>query len=369
MGKIRVLVVDDSVVIRRLIVRALADNPKIEVVATAPDGRIALSKIPIYNPDLLTLDIEMPVMNGLETLAMVRKTYPSLPVIMFSALTAEEAQKTLDCLELGAQDYVTKNDMGSGDGALDFLRRTLIPRIELFCRGSKEMTLPDGSQAPARAVTARATSSSSKRIDILVIAASTGGPNALLRILPQFPIEFPVPILIVQHMPPVFTEHFARNLADKSSLPVEEGKMGLLIEPGRAWVAPGNYHLTVRMEGTMPRLHINQAPPENSCRPSADVLFRSAAEVYGPHTLGVVLTGMGQDGLRGCEDIAEAGGQIIVQDEATSVVWGMPGFVAQSGLADAIVPIDQIPLEIAKRVARWRTALPPIAVQPMSRTV
>ena len=369
MGKIRVLVVDDSVVIRRLIVRALADNPKIEVVATAPNGRIALSKIPIYNPDLLTLDIEMPVMNGLETLAMVRKTYPSLPVIMFSALTPEEAQKTLDCLELGAQDYVTKNDMGSGDGALEFLQRNLIPKIELFCRGSKGGALTDDTRPAAPAVPVRRPAVSAQRVDILVIAASTGGPNALLQILPHLPVDFPVPILIVQHMPPVFTEHFARNLAEKSKMPVEEGRMGRRLEAGRAWVAPGNYHMAVRMEGTVPCLHVSQTPPENSCRPSADVLFRSAAELYGPHTLGVVLTGMGQDGLRGCEEIAEAGGQIIVQDEATSVIWGMPGYVAQSGLADAVVPIDQISLEIAKRVAKWRMAFPQTAVQPMHRTV
>jgi two-component system chemotaxis response regulator CheB len=367
MRKIRVLVVDDSVVIRRLIVRALADNPKIEVVSTAPNGRIALSKIPIYNPDLLTLDIEMPVMNGLETLAMVRKTYPSMPVIMFSALTPEDAQKTLDCLELGAQDYVTKNDMGSGDGALEFLRRNLIPRIELFCRGSGGIALPDETRLSATEVPVRRSTVAAQRVDILVIAASTGGPNALLQILPQFPVDFPVPILIVQHMPPVFTEHFARNLAEKSKMPVEEGKAGRRLEGGRAWVAPGNYHMAVRMDGAVPCLHINQAPPENSCRPAADVLFRSAAGLYGPHTLGVVLTGMGQDGLRGCEEIAEAGGQIIVQDEATSVVWGMPSYVAQAGLADAVVPIDHMSSEIAKRVAKWRLALPPTAAQPMHR--
>jgi two-component system chemotaxis response regulator CheB len=351
MRKIRVLVVDDSVVIRRLISVVLADNPHIEVVATAPNGRIALSKIAICNPDLITLDLEMPVMNGLETLAMVRKSYPTLPVIVFSALTPTGADKTLDCLALGAQDYVTKTEMGTGEAAVAYLHRHLIPKIEEFCRGIL------GFPAPASITPVLKPSSDvAQRVDVLVIASSTGGPKALLEIIPQFPPDFPVPVLIVQHMPPVFTKHFAKNLSDNSNIRVEEGTTGDPLQAGRAWVAPGNYHMTLKRDGTMVRIHLNQDPPQHSCRPSADVLFRSAAELYGPSTLGVVLTGMGQDGLRGSECIAEMGGQIIVQDEASSVVWGMPGFVAKAGLADAIVPLNHLFAEIEKRVTKARNA-------------
>jgi two-component system, chemotaxis family, protein-glutamate methylesterase/glutaminase len=362
MRKIRVLVVDDSVVIRRLISVALADNPHIEVVATSSNGRIALSRIPMCNPDLITLDIEMPVMNGLETLAMVRKSYPSLPVIMFSALTPMGVDKTLDCLALGAQDYVTKTEMGTGEAAITYLHRYLVPKIEEFCRGIVELPAP----APPAPVL-KLPSDVTQRVDVLVIASSTGGPNVLLEIIPQFPADFPVPVLIVQHMPPVFTKHFAKNLSDKSKILVEEGMAGAPLRAGRAWVAPGNYHMTLKRDGTMVRIQLNQNPPQHSCRPSADVLFRSAAELYGPSTLGVVLTGMGQDGLRGSECIAEAGGQIVVQDEASSVVWGMPGFVAKAGLADAVVPRNHLFAEIAKRVTKERNVPSSNAAQAAHR--
>lgn len=365
MRKIRVLVVDDSVVIRRLVSVALADNPHIEVVATSPNGRIALSRIPLCNPDLITLDIEMPVMNGLETLAMVRKSYPSLPVIMFSALTPMGADKTLDCLALGAQDYVTKTEMGTGDAAVAYLHRHLVPKIEAFCRGIVELpaSVPPAPIAPVLKVPSAVT----QRVDVLVIASSTGGPKALLEVIPQFPADFPVPVLIVQHMPPVFTKHFAQNLSDKSKISVVEGSVGDPLNGGQAWVAPGNYHMMLKRDGTMVRIQLNQDPPHHSCRPSADVLFCSAAELYGPSTLGVVLTGMGQDGLRGSECIAEAGGQIIVQDEASSVVWGMPGFVAKAGLADAVVPVNHLFEEIAKRVMKGRNMTSSYAAQAAYR--
>jgi len=364
MRKIRVLVVDDSVVIRRLVSVALSDNPHIEVIATAPNGRIALSKIPMCHPDLITLDIEMPVMNGLETLAMVRKSYPSLPVIMFSALTPMGADKTLDCLALGAQDYVTKTEMGTGDAAIAYLLRHLVPKIEAFCRGIVELPAPV-PPAPIAPVL-KQPSDVAQRVDVLVIASSTGGPKVLLEVIPQIPADFPVPVLIVQHMPPVFTKHFAQNLSDKSKIRVEEGTVGEPLKAGRAWVAPGNHHMTLKRDGTAVRLQLNQDPPQHSCRPSADVLFRSAAELYGPSTLGVVLTGMGQDGLHGSECIAEAGGQIVVQDEATSVVWGMPGFVARAGLADAVVPVNHLFAEIAKRVMKGRTMTSLYAAQAAS---
>ncbi|HCF30265.1 MAG TPA: chemotaxis response regulator protein-glutamate methylesterase, partial [Cyanobacteria bacterium UBA11049] len=191
-----------------------------------------------------------------------------------------------------------------------------------------------------------------ERVDIVAIGVSTGGPNALAALLSELPAEFPVPIAIVQHMPPMFTKLLAERLASKCEIRVDEAFAGALLEPGRAWIAPGNFHAIVERDGQVVRIGINQEPPENSCRPSVDVLFRSIAQVYGAKALAVVLTGMGQDGLRGCECIREVGGQILVQDRASSVVWGMPGFVANAGLADRVISLDQMAGEIISRVRK-----------------
>ncbi len=195
-------------------------------------------------------------------------------------------------------------------------------------------------------------------VDIVTIGVSTGGPNALAALLPALPADFPVPIVLVQHMPPMFTRMLAERLNAQSAVTVVEAAGGETLAPGTVYMAPGNFHLTIQRAGLRIVTALNQDPPENSCRPAADVLFRSVAAAYAGGTLGVVLTGMGQDGLRGCEDISRAGGQIIVQDEATSVVWGMPGFVANAGLADRVLPLDQIAAEVTRRCVR----------QPMART-
>jgi two-component system chemotaxis response regulator CheB len=195
-------------------------------------------------------------------------------------------------------------------------------------------------------------------VDIVAIGTSTGGPNALAEVIPHLPADLPVPVVIVQHMPPTFTRFLAERLTAASSLLVQEGVSGTLVEPGRAWIAPGDFHMNLWRDHSALRLGVFQAAPENSCRPSVDVLFRSVAEVFGPNALAVVMTGMGQDGLRGCELIRAANGQIIVQDEASSVVWGMPGFVAKAGLADSILPVKEIAGEIVRRVQRGRRAQP-----------
>ena len=192
------------------------------------------------------------------------------------------------------------------------------------------------------------------RVDVVVIGVSTGGPIALMDLLPRFASDFPVPILIVQHMPPVFTKLLAERLATKASIAVGEGRSSDALGPGHAWIAPGDAHMAVRRDGEAIRLVTHRNPPENSCRPAVDVLFRSVAEVYGPRVLAVVMTGMGRDGLRGCEDIQAAGGQVIVQDELSSVVWGMPGFVARAGIADQVLPLDELGAEIIERVGRHR---------------
>jgi two-component system, chemotaxis family, protein-glutamate methylesterase/glutaminase len=360
MPRIRVLVVDDSVVIRKMLMDVLSEDPDIEVVGVAANGKIALSKIPQTNPDLLTMDIEMPEMNGLETLKALRATYPKLPVIMFSTLTERGATATLEALTLGATDYVTKPaNVGSVTTAIARIREQLLPKIRTLS-GKMPSHIPGvaglARKGPALPFTIRpaAVQPAGARVDVVCIGVSTGGPNALLEMMPTFPADFPVPILIVQHMPPVFTRALADRLSAKSRIRVAEAKPGDIAAPGTAWVAPGGFHLTARRSGVSVVLDINEDPPENSCRPAVDVLFRSVAQVFGVHSLGVVLTGMGQDGLRGCEDIKGAGGEVFVQDEASSVVWGMPGYVANAALADRVLPLSQMGIEIVRRIERDR---------------
>ncbi len=362
MARIRVLIVDDSVVIRKILTDALSGDPDIEIAGVAANGRIALAKIPQTNPDLVTLDVEMPEMNGLQTLAELRKKYPMLPVIMFSTLTARGAEATLDALTLGASDYVTKPaNVGSVTVAVQRIREQLIPKIKMLAGKVLGAKAPNGTAAtdeiqPRLPFKARRALSppSGGRVDAVCIGVSTGGPNALLELIPTIQSNLPVPILIVQHMPPVFTRALADRLAARSHIPVVEAAEGMAVAPGAAWIAPGGFHLTLALGGAGVVLKLNQDTPENSCRPSVDVLFRSAVQVYGGHVLGVVLTGMGQDGLRGCQNIKDAGGDVFVQDEATSVVWGMPGFVANAGLADRVLPLAQIGVEIQRRAERGR---------------
>jgi len=353
MAKIRVLVVDDAVVVRRIVTDVLAADPDLEVAGIAANGKIALAKIPQVNPDVVTLDVEMPEMDGLETLAAIRKIYPRLPVIMFSTLTERGTATTLEALTLGATDYVTKpSNVGSVSAAQQSLREQLVPKIKLFCgKGDRTPTSAfKPSPQPVRPLASPAIPPS--RIDIVAIGISTGGPNALAHVVPQFPADFPVPIVIVQHMPPVFTRLLAERLDSKSALRVCEAQAGQIVQAGRIYLAPGNYHMVVKREGTNIRIETNQDPPENSCRPAVDVLFRSVVDVYGAGTLGVIMTGMGQDGMRGCERIRDVGGQNVAQDESSSVVWGMPGFIAKSGLANSVVSLDEMASEIMRRVQK-----------------
>ncbi len=346
MPKIRVLIVDDAVVVRSRVSKILSSDPQIEVVGVAANGYIALAKIPQVNPDVIILDVEMPDLNGLETLTAIRQNYPLLPVIMFSTFTRTGAEATLSALSLGANDYATKpSNLGSVEAANQHICQELVPKIKLFGIDSTK-----SPPAIAPQTIAPPTPLAKKQVDIVAIGVSTGGPNALAVLLSQLPAEFSVPIVIVQHMPPMFTQLLAQRLASKCKIPVQEAFPGAVLEPGYAWIAPGDFHMIVERHGTGGQIATNQEPPENSCRPSVDVLFRSVAQVYGARTLAVVLTGMGGDGLHGCKCIREAGGQILVQDKASSVVWGMPGFVANAGLADQILPLDQMADEIINQI-------------------
>jgi two-component system chemotaxis response regulator CheB len=350
MPKIRILVVDDAVVFRRLVSDELNADPDLEVVGTAANGRIALQKMTQVNPDLVILDLEMPEMDGLQFLKEVRKTYTKLPIILFSSHTERGAASTLEALSLGATDYFTKPTSMKGlDASLEVLRKQLVPEIKALCKPKA----PPAGVAPSPAVTPSVHAglhSGKGDIKVVALGASTGGPNALVDVLTALPANFPVPIVLVQHMPPMFTRLLAERLSAQGRIKIEEGRSGATLTPGQGWIAPGDHHMIVIRDGTSVRLLLHQDPPENSCRPAVDPLFRSVAQVYGAGVLGVVLTGMGQDGLRGSEAIRAAGGQIIAQDEATSVVWGMPGFVARAGLADKVLPLSLIASEILRRV-------------------
>ena len=352
MKRIRVLVVDDSVVVRRLVSDMLATDPEVEVVGTASNGRLALARLDQLNPDVVTMDVEMPEMDGLSTLRELRKTRPRLPVIMFSTLTERGAAATLDALALGANDYVTKpSGMSSTESAGRWLLDQLLPRVKAL--GSRDAAKPARAAAAVPRPSATASvrpAAGSQHVTAVTIGVSTGGPQALAKIMPDLPADFSVPILIVQHMPPLFTRLLADRLRNASRIRVCEAQPGMVVEPGVAYIAPGDWHMEVSRDRGTVSLTTHQGPLENSCRPAADVLFRSVVETYGAGTLGVVLTGMGQDGLRGCERIIEAGGRVIAQDRETSVVWGMPGFVANANLAEKIVPLGEMAAEITRRV-------------------
>jgi two-component system chemotaxis response regulator CheB len=354
--KIRVLVVDDSVVIRRLVTHALSEDSRIEVVGAAPNGAIALQRIIQLRPDVVTLDIEMPEMNGLEALREIRKLHPGIRVIMFSTLTERGAAVTLEALSLGASDYVAKAaNVGSLEKSMLSLRSELVPKVKQFFRSgtdSKKLSAPMTAKPNTIACAAlkpRPSSFVSAR-KVVAIGVSTGGPNALAEVMPMFPRNFALPIVIVQHMPPLFTRLLAERLDSISQIRVEEANEGSRLEAGKALIAAGGSHMRVqRSSGAVVAIQ-DDGPPVNSCRPAVDVLFNSVAETFGGNAVVAMLTGMGADGLRGTETLAGMGAYVVAQDEASSVVWGMPGAVVKAGLANATVDLRSIVPEILKQV-------------------
>ena len=352
MEKIRVLVVDDSFVVRRVVTDELAAQPDIEVAGTAATGKIALEQLAQLNPDLVILDIEMPEMDGLTALSHLRESHPKTPVIMFSSLTQLGAAATLEALSRGASDFFAKPGGAGGlEASRRLLRDELIPAIRALC---KRTAVPATKDVSLQAPTPSRPPGELARVDLVAIGASTGGPNALAEIFAALPAEFPVPIVVVQHMPPMFTQMLAERLTKNSRIPTVEAKSGMELSPGKAWIAPGDYHLVLVRDGSHVRTKIQQEPAENACRPAVDPLLRSVAGAYGRNSLTVILTGMGQDGMRGCEAVRAAGGKVLVQDEASSVVWGMPGFVARAGLADKILPLSLVAGEIVRRARHGR---------------
>lgn len=397
MAPIRVLIVDDAVVVRRVLTQLLEADPEIVVVGTAANGVQGLTKVQQLQPDLVVLDVEMPEMDGLATLEVLSTSHPRLPVLMFSSRTERGAAITLEALMRGAVDYITKPTLvGADPHLLDNLRAEITRKIKILGRGRRTDNVVAGtrktppatnapsmdesraastivdisplravgkvsnsslkntaaprtaSEAPARLTSPSPAARLGSRIDLVVIGVSTGGPNALEQVFGCFDVDFPLPIVVVQHMPPVFTRLLAERLA-RFALPVREAQDGEVVTNGTVYIAPGDYHVELKWRGSSLTLFTHQGEMENSCRPAADVLFRSAALACGSRVLAVVMTGMGQDGLRGCELLRDVHATILAQDEATSVVWGMPGAVARAGLCDQVLALGELGTEITRR--------------------
>jgi two-component system chemotaxis response regulator CheB len=352
-GVIRVMVVDDSAVIRGLFARALEQDPEIKVVASVGDGRMAVDSVKRHDIDVVVLDIEMPVMDGLTAVPLLIEAKPGLPIIMASTLTRKNAEISMRALALGAKDYVTKPSTTSQLTSAASFQQELIAKIKALVRGRREPrpARPATGAAPAvqplrppaRGTTVTLRSAGTEKPEVLAIGSSTGGPQALFKVVAELSKDVRQPILITQHMPATFTTILAEHLARVSNRACAEAKDGEPLEPGRIYVAPGDFHMIVEGHGPAKRtLRLLKTPPENFCRPAVDPMLRSLADSFGRRVLVAILTGMGYDGQRGAERIVEAGGTVIAQDETSSVVWGMPGAVALAGLCSAVLPIGEI---------------------------
>ncbi len=349
---LKVLVVDDMVTQRHILSKAMSDVQGIELIGTAPNGKIALAKIGIRQPDLVLMDMFMPDMDGLETLTQIKTKYPNIEVIMLTAINHQMAELTIKALDAGALDFILKPVGKSAEESTSQLRSELLRLISLararkYARQIRGISAnstghsPSAKPSVSECTPFQASGRRIPRIDVVVIGVSTGGPGALQEIIPKLPHDFPVPILVVQHMPPMFTASLASRLNHFSKIRVVEGQEGDKIEKGVMYIAPGGRHLVVRKDPLgMKTIGIVNSPPVHSCRPSADVLFRSVAMIYGGRTLSVVLTGMGIDGTSGVAAIRRKGGYSIVQDAKSSVIWGMPGSVVDAGEADEIISLD-----------------------------
>jgi two-component system, chemotaxis family, protein-glutamate methylesterase/glutaminase len=355
----RILIVDDSAVMRSLLRTVLRLEARYDVVGTASDGNSALAAVGTLHPDLILLDVEMPVMDGLETLRKLRERGHKIPVIMCSSLTQRGARVTIEALASGASDYVAKPSGQSGPAeATAALARELLPKIAaLTAYATPQPVIPipirlsHGPVAGAPSANEQISSVPS----LVAIGVSTGGPAALDIVLPALPANFPLPILVVQHMPELFTRLLAERLNERCPLAVREASEGNPVIPGTIYIARGNWHLEIvgSTRSAQPAtLRLTQAAPENHCRPAVDVLFRSAAAVYGSGVLAVVLTGMGSDGLESARIVRARGGTVLAQDQATSAIWGMPGAVVRAGLAQRVLPVQAIVPEILRLASR-----------------
>lgn len=370
--KLRVLVVDDTIVYRKAVSDILAEIPGVEVVGIAHNGKIAMSKIATLKPDLLTLDIEMPEMNGLEVLAELQKSHTGVGAIMLSTLTADGSDMTMKALELGAFDFILKPQSATLQEGKAQIKSALQPMLEafrnshnapsllgtkgVFTRPKPLITRTPNSllrpQTTPGANTIPRPSVRSGKSEIVTIGISTGGPNALSQMLPQLPGDLGVPVVIVQHMPPIFTKSLAASLNAKCALTVKEAQEAEPIQPNTVYIAPGGKQmkLVASADGKNRMIKITNDPPENSCKPSVDYLFRSVGDYYVGRTTAVIMTGMGSDGTKALQLLKQKGAFVIAQNEATCVVYGMPKAPIEQGLVDVVAPLNKIADEITKSV-------------------
>jgi two-component system chemotaxis response regulator CheB len=338
------MVVDDSVVLRSAITRIVNDNPAVaQVVASAANGKLAVERAAARDIDVVVLDIEMPVMDGITALPKLLAHDPKLVVIMASTLTQRNAEISFKAMAAGAKDYVPKpSSLTPGAGADDFKRELLEKIKSLGLRYRREHEAPPhraGAPVSPSVGTRKPTLSAPK---VLAVGSSTGGPQALTQFFKSLPKPFRLPVLVTQHMPPTFTGLLAQTLQRETGHICAEATEGEVMLPGRVYIAPGDFHMEVDRKGTESRIHLTQDAKENFCRPAVDPMLRSLVKAFGGHVLVTILTGMGQDGLQGAQGVIAAGGNVIGQDESSSVVWGMPGAVAKAGLCCAVAPPDQL---------------------------
>lgn len=342
----RVLIIDDSVVVRKFVSDVIEKDPMLELAGTAATASIGLQKVAQCNPDVVVMDIEMPEMDGIEAARRAKAMRPSMPILMCSTLTERGASVTLRALAAGASDYVAKPVSLSGTNAIEGFRNDLASKLRaLTGRMGPAPVLP----VALRPVPAAAPAFGPVvKPEAIVIGSSTGGPNALHTLFADLPGDLPVPLFLVQHMPPIFTRMLAERLTATSKVRVYEAVHGATVEKGCAYIAPGDHHLTILRDGASLKTMLNKDPVENSCRPAVDVLFRSAAQVFKQRLLGVVLTGMGQDGARGARAIVDAGGTMWVQDRESCVVPSMP-VSAQAAVNAEVVPLGELATRLARR--------------------
>lgn len=366
-AKIAVLIVDDSAVIRGLIRRMVEAESDMIVQDSSANGQMAVKAVQKGGIDVVVLDIDMPVMDGLTALPQIIAASPGIQVIMASTLTTRNAETSIKAMDLGAADYIPKPTSnreisGSGDTGDEFHHeliqkiRALGERTQKSGRVKTPQKFGDAKpqQKPAAAKVSTTGNALPKHPRILAVGSSTGGPQALFRFMEDLGKDFPVPIVITQHMPATFTTILAKNITERTNIPCKEGEDGDPLLPNQALLAPGDHHMVVEGTGAFKTIRLNQDPKVNFCRPAVDPMFLSVTQRYGPDVIGVILTGMGHDGLTGGQAIVNAGGGIVAQDEATSVVWGMPGAVAEAGICNAVLPLDKIGAYVRDHIDRTR---------------
>ncbi|MFP4014439.1 MAG: chemotaxis-specific protein-glutamate methyltransferase CheB [Chitinispirillaceae bacterium] len=355
MHQIRVFVVDDSVVFRKLLLKAINSVPGVRTVGVASNGKEAIEAIPSVKPDFITLDLNMPVMNGLETLNQLRRVYPSFKVLMVSAYTSEGAQATLQALEAGALDFITKPEANNESQNSRILCEQLSLLFSKYADSQRKNIRfkPELKTAAVSTSEPRISGDShlplSVKPEVVALGISTGGPRALAALLPLLPSDFPFPLLIVQHMPKLFTKTLAESLDRKTHLRVVEAQNGEEVNAGKVFIAPGGKQMKVVRNGNGKNvLKITDDPPENHCKPSVDYLFRSVAQVYGANAMGIIMTGMGSDGVLGLKLMKRKGARVMAQNRESCAVWGMPRMAIEAGVVEVVLSPEKIAAELLR---------------------